>query len=79
MKKYKERRLYYFTCAGCGHRANTFKRRRVKAELCRKCRKGPKVDPNQGALFPVEPYTPPAEQVAEMAQLNEDFKNKTKI
>ena len=51
MKKFKERRLYYFTCAKCGHRATTFKRRRVRAEICRNCRHVETVDPNQGSLF----------------------------
>lgn len=49
----KERRVYFFTCEQCGKGdRQTFKRSKAKNKLCRSCRKGPQIDPNQQALFP---------------------------
>jgi len=48
---YKERRLYFFLCAKCGHRAQSFKRRRARGELCRLCRRP--TNENQQSLFEI--------------------------
>lgn len=51
-REWKERHIYFFKCSGCGRdRAVSFKRKRAKGKLCRSCRVGPKVDPNQLPLF----------------------------
>lgn len=53
MKTYKERRLYYFTCEQCGkENRHSFKRKKAKMKVCKRCRKNA-VDPNQQSLFEV--------------------------
>jgi hypothetical protein len=48
---YKERRLYFSQgCERCGRRYQSFKRKRIKQGLCRKCRK---VNTDQTSLFDV--------------------------
>lgn len=50
-KAYRERHIYQFTCSGCSkQRRTSFKRSRAKRKLCRKCRLGHYVNPNQLAL-----------------------------
>lgn len=52
MKIYKERRLYYYTCEGCGKQnRHSFKKKKAKLKVCKKCRKL-EVNKNQLALFP---------------------------
>lgn len=52
MRSYKERRIYYFRCTGCGHEnRQTLKRRKAKLSICRKCIKN-YIHPNQQSLFP---------------------------
>ena len=47
----KERRLYVFKCGKCGRpRAYSYKRRRAREKICRKCRRS-EPNPNQQALF----------------------------
>jgi NAD-dependent SIR2 family protein deacetylase len=51
-KQYKERRIYFHqSCTNCGSKYQSFKRRRIKAGLCRKCRSGVLVTENQIILF----------------------------
>jgi NAD-dependent SIR2 family protein deacetylase len=51
MKTYKERRLYYFTCEQCGKvNRHSFKRKKAKGKICKKCR-GQYINPNQQSLF----------------------------
>lgn len=46
---YKERRLYFSqACDRCGRRYQSFKRKRIKEGLCRKCRR---INPDQTSLF----------------------------
>lgn len=46
---YKERRLYFSqACERCGKRYQSFKRKRIKEGLCRKCRR---INPDQTSLF----------------------------
>lgn len=50
-----ERRLWVFTCITCAkHRRQTFFRRICELGICRRCRTGQVVNPNQGALFAPE-------------------------
>lgn len=52
MRQYTERRLYFADkCSKCGKGFQSFKRSRIKHELCRKCRKNAP-NPNQVSLFP---------------------------
>lgn len=53
-KQYKERRIYFAVqCTNCEHPFQSFKRSRIKAGLCKKCRK--LVPPKgQDSLFSVE-------------------------
>lgn len=40
IKKYKERRLYFYTCSKCGKENRcSFKRSKAKHAICRKCKK----------------------------------------
>ena len=53
MRQYTERRLYFADkCSKCGKGFQSFKRSRIKHELCRKCRKNAP-NPNQTELFAV--------------------------
>jgi predicted SprT family Zn-dependent metalloprotease len=54
MTDYRERRLYVFTCDGCGKKkSTTIKRRRAREKKCRACRKKLKnFNPDQAELFP---------------------------
>lgn len=49
----RERRLYYFDCAGCEQKRFSFFRSRAKGKQCRKCRRAElaKASENQMALF----------------------------
>lgn len=52
-KVYKERRLYFFTFDSCGNKnRQSFHRRKIRAGVCRSCKRGQMIDPNQGILFP---------------------------
>lgn len=53
-KPYRERKLYTFTCRLCSKkRSQSFRRRKAKERLCRKCRSSQKfVNPNQLSLVP---------------------------
>ena len=53
IKIYKERRLYYFECRQCGRKKSaSFKRKRAREKVCKKCRnKNAKINPNQQVLF----------------------------
>lgn len=51
MRKYKERRLYFYTCTKCGSTNRcSFKRAKAKHAICRKCRKQ-EVNKDQLAMF----------------------------
>lgn len=48
-RQYKERRLYFFICEGCGAKnRQSFKRSKTKAGLCRKCLRKLKNQPPKG-------------------------------
>lgn len=48
-RQYKERRLYFFICEGCGAKnRQSFKRSKTKAGLCRKCLRKLKNQPPEG-------------------------------
>ena len=50
-RQYVERRLYFSgNCEGCGKPFKSFKRARIKAGKCAKCRRN-QPDPNQQSLF----------------------------
>jgi len=52
----RERRLYQFTCKGCGRQdATTLKRRRARGGLCRSCRRGRDQNPDQMSIFTPKP------------------------
>ena len=52
MKIFKERRLYYFTCEQCGKvNRHSFKRKKAKLKVCKKCRRQEEVNKNQLTLF----------------------------
>lgn len=54
-RTYRERRVKFFTCKGTRHkkpyRAQSLKKHLAVTQLCRKCRKGLNVNPNQTSLF----------------------------
>lgn len=55
MKKFNERRIWYFPCTNCSRgRAQSHKKKKAVAGLCRKCRKI-QVPENQVPLFPETP------------------------
>jgi len=57
MKVYRERRVDFFTCDGCGKRAQSYKRSRAKREKCKPCRLY-KVDDRQLSLLGCDPGVP---------------------
>lgn len=50
-KPWKERHVYGFTCAKCGHRRQSFRRARARKEVCRLCRPHKAVPDNQMSMF----------------------------
>lgn len=61
----KERRIFFFECVKCGaKRRCSFKKHRAELQVCRKCRRGTDINPNQTTLFgdqtlPPEPMQEP--------------------
>lgn len=49
-KTWKERRLYYYPCKGCGKRRSSLKRSVARKMMCRRCRSR-QVPDNQPSLF----------------------------
>ena len=50
-RDYRIRHVNFFRCAKCGNPAESKKRRNAEAHLCRKCRCGEAMNPNQTKLF----------------------------
>ena len=51
IRKYKERRLYFYVCSVCGHSNRcSFKRSKAKKAVCRKC-KSDSLNKDQFKLF----------------------------
>ena len=54
-RPYRERRIKFFDCIGPNHkgrkRSQSLKKRFAEVQLCRKCRKGVNINPNQLTMF----------------------------
>lgn len=52
MEDMKERRIWYFPCAGCGRRrAQSHKKKNATGHLCKKCRLVDEIEKKQTSLF----------------------------
>lgn len=55
---YRERRTYFYPCSSCGRRAKSYRKRRLRTGLCRKCRLQAEQTRNMTPLFKVNEPTP---------------------
>lgn len=77
MKDIKERRIFFFECVKCGaKRRCSFKKHRAELQLCRNCRRGTDINPNQTSLFG-EPEIP-EQPIEELPKVKKKKKTRKK-